>query len=446
MSVYRARRTVELEIPRSISASHVKGILPEDDDKLQTLIRLIGSIDTREKILIFSQFSDTAEYLYQSMKHLTGSMRKIDGSSGNIHPIVRRFAPRSNNYRLQENEEEIRILITTDVLSEGLNLQDCSIVINYDLHWNPVRLIQRMGRVDRIGTTSERIRALNFLPEQNLEKRLHLAEKLRERIREIHRTIGEDAGILEKDEELNEESMYAIYMGDSSILEEEEDREELSLSGIEEQVRNLKVNHPEYYNYVLNIPDGVRSAMTSDELDDVRYIMMETDSTHTLMLTDREGNVITRDLIKVLESIQCERNTPRAPLPPRYNQSIVKATRKFELEYEQAASELHARGNLPGTVREYLRRELQSLYHSSSSETVRNNIGILFSIFERNLPENAVRAIRVLVQKNYSGEELLAELGILYRNYGLAAPLESAQASSHGSPVTPKLVCSEAIY
>jgi superfamily II DNA/RNA helicase len=90
--------------------------------------------------------------------------------------IVARFAPRANADQ-QPHGPEINILIATDVLSEGLNLQDCSQVINYDLHWNPVRLIQRFGRIDRIGSEHDEIYAYNFLPETELEKQLGLHEK-----------------------------------------------------------------------------------------------------------------------------------------------------------------------------------------------------------------------------------------------------------------------------
>ena len=102
-------------------------------------------------------------------------------------------------------------LIATDVLSEGMNLQDCDAIINYDLHWNPVRLIQRFGRIDRIGTEFEVIRGFNFLPEVGLERNLGLRRRLQQRIQEIHDTIGEDAAILDASERLNESAMYAIY-------------------------------------------------------------------------------------------------------------------------------------------------------------------------------------------------------------------------------------------
>src|SRR5205823_1723043 len=112
----------------------------------------------------------------------------------------------------------------------GLNLQDCDKIINYDLHWNPVRLIQRFGRIDRIGSEHARVYGFNFLPETALDRNLGLRERLHHRIQEIHDTIGEDSAILDTTEQLNEEALYAIYEQQSGVLSRfEEDPEETFL-------------------------------------------------------------------------------------------------------------------------------------------------------------------------------------------------------------------------
>jgi len=115
--------------------------------------------------------------------------------------VVGRFAPKANpEYRFAKGEAELMTVVATDVLAEGLNLQDCDNIINYDLHWNPVRLIQRFGRIDRIGSEHEVIFAYNFLPEAGIDKNLGLKERLHNRIQEIHDTIGEDSQILDETE------------------------------------------------------------------------------------------------------------------------------------------------------------------------------------------------------------------------------------------------------
>ncbi|MEE8392379.1 MAG: helicase-related protein, partial [Anaerolineae bacterium] len=135
----------------------VEPIGPQEDNKLQQLIAMLTYGRTlsddhslpgdlaHSKVLIFTQYADTAHYLYDNLKHL-GRIRAVESDTKDRGRVILRFAPQANNYELQPSDEELRILVATDVLSEGLNLQDANHVINYDLHWNPIRLIQRVGR------------------------------------------------------------------------------------------------------------------------------------------------------------------------------------------------------------------------------------------------------------------------------------------------------------
>ena len=152
-------------------------------------------------------------------------------------------------------------MIATDVLSEGLNLQDCDKIINYDLHWNPVRLIQRFGRIDRIGSEHDAVFGFNFLPETNLERESRAQTNSQSRIREIHETIGEDSAILDPSEQLNEEAMYAIYEKDGgtnlSLFEDED--ELVDLNEAEEILRQLKKENPGEYDRIAALRDGIRT-------------------------------------------------------------------------------------------------------------------------------------------------------------------------------------------
>ena len=173
-----------------------------------------------------------------------------------------RFAPKANpEYKFQSGESELFTLVATDVLAEGLNLQDCDKVINYDLHWNPVSLIQRFGRIDRIGSDHDVVYGFNFLPETGIERNLGLREKLQNRIQEIHDTIGEDSAILDRSEQINEEAMYAIYEkkgGQLSLFEDEEEEEFLDLNEAEEILRQLRKENPAEFERIANLRDGIR--------------------------------------------------------------------------------------------------------------------------------------------------------------------------------------------
>lgn len=183
------------------------------DDKLKKLIRLLNSKELAdEKVLIFTEFADTARYLTRHLEEagIEGVDEVHSGTPGNRADIIRRFAPyynRSSSPELIEaGKKEIRILVSTDVLSEGLNLQDATRLVNYDIHWNPVRLMQRIGRVDRrMNPAVERrivedhpereggrgrIRYWNFLPPDELNEIFSLYSRVMEKTSVIARTLG----------------------------------------------------------------------------------------------------------------------------------------------------------------------------------------------------------------------------------------------------------------
>ena len=180
----RLRRHIESDIRLMHEMLElVAPITPQRDAKLQTLKRQLGQAPVAgKKALIFTQYADTANYLFEQLNpgDLQPDIEVLFGGDKSKARVVGRFAPKANpGFRVRANEPEIRILVATDVLAEGLNMQDCDIVINYDLHWNPVRLIQRFGRIDRIGSEHAVIWGFNFLPELGIERNLDLTEVLR---------------------------------------------------------------------------------------------------------------------------------------------------------------------------------------------------------------------------------------------------------------------------
>ncbi|BAZ18377.1 putative helicase (plasmid) [Calothrix sp. NIES-4071] len=175
----------------------------------QLLLQLKG-----QKVLVFSYFKDTAEYVYNELQADTQWLdaMKVDKQAPAIDLItgttpskqrfekVKRFAPKANCLSEEElqayQDREIDIFICTDVLSEGQNLQDAGVLVNYDLHWNPVRMIQRAGRIDRLGTDFDELFIYNCFPEEGLETLLGLVARLQARIAMIDREVGLDASVL----------------------------------------------------------------------------------------------------------------------------------------------------------------------------------------------------------------------------------------------------------
>ena len=194
----------------------VADITPEHDLKLQTLLHLLDDKmhnpinPGNKKVLIFSAFSDTAEYLYDQvssyMKNnygldsavITGTIdgrTTIKGLKATLNNVLTCFSPisKSRDVLMPGSTKEIDILIATDCISEGQNLQDCDYLVNYDIHWNPVRIIQRFGRIDRIGSRNQYIQLVNFWPDMMLDDYINLKSRVETRMKiSIMTSTGDD--------------------------------------------------------------------------------------------------------------------------------------------------------------------------------------------------------------------------------------------------------------
>lgn len=181
--------------------------LGANDDKLnafsELLTKIIHEQKSGKKVLVFSYYADTINYLRETLPSfiaLDNFSQKSAFTSGenktNIENIVKRFSPKSKGGLDVTDENSIDYLFATDVLSEGQNLQDCGTLINFDLHWNPVRMIQRNGRINRLGSEYESVNIYNMHPETNLESYLKLVSRLEQKIDRIKYTIGTDQSIL----------------------------------------------------------------------------------------------------------------------------------------------------------------------------------------------------------------------------------------------------------
>ena len=194
----------------------VADITPEHDTKLQELLKLVSDkIENpinpgNKKVLIFSAFSDTAEYLYEHVSTyvkkkyglntavITGSIdgkTTIRGFKASLNNVLTCFSPisKGKDLLMPESDADIDILIATDCISEGQNLQDCDYLVNYDIHWNPVRIIQRFGRIDRIGSKNQYIQLVNFWPDMDLDEYINLKSRVETRMKiSVMTSTGDD--------------------------------------------------------------------------------------------------------------------------------------------------------------------------------------------------------------------------------------------------------------
>lgn len=423
----------------------VEPICAEEDAKLQTLKKWLCRNPLREgKRLIFTQYADTAQYLYDNLNP-NDKRDDIDviysGDKSKIR-VVGRFAPKANpEYRFSKGESELMTLIATDVLAEGLNLQDCDKIINYDLHWNPVRLIQRFGRIDRIGSEHDVIYGFNFLPEIGIERTLGLKETLHNRIQEIHDTIGEDAAILDCDEQLNEEAMYAIYekQNDQLSLFEDEKEEPVDLNEAEEMLRQLRRDRPEEYDRIADLRDGIRSS--KPDTNKGFYIFCQAGRYQQLYLAGEDGKILTRETPRILGAIRCGPTLRGSELPKGYNAAIMRVKRQFGEEVKQRQSERDYTLALT-QGQKYVIRELRILFESESDDDRKAQINILEAAFRRSVTAAISRQLNLIRRNGITGHELLQALSDLYHQHGMKDWLEH---NKHGiaEQQIPTIVCSE---
>ena len=268
--------------------------------------KLITQEHPHEKILIFTQFADTANYLYsQLLKRNINDVECVTGSNNNPTEFAHRFSPISNEKpNIKNSEDEIRVLISTDVLSEGQNLQDAHIILNYDLPWALIRLIQRVGRVDRIGQKSSRILSYFFFPEEGIENIIRLRQKLDTRLEENAEVVGSDERFFE---EQNNTILENLYHEKSGILDEEDS--EIDLASFAYQIwKNAIEKNPKLKKIIPELPD-VSYSTKSFENKGVLVYTKTAENNDVLSWISEDGDIITQSQMNILQAAACEPRT-----------------------------------------------------------------------------------------------------------------------------------------
>ena len=268
----------------------IEDITPEHDSKLQELYHVIDEKishpinDGNKKIIIFTAFSDTAYYLYDNIcdyvkqKYglntalVTGSVEGRTNAplkNKDLNSVLTCFSPISKGRDLFENlpKVDIDLLIATDCISEGQNLQDCDYLINYDIHWNPVRIIQRFGRIDRIGSKNKEIQLINFWPDVSLDDYINLKAKVETRMKIVNMTATGDDNILSEEEKTDLEYRKTQLMRLKNEVVDMEDMTtgisivDLGLNEFRMDLLEYIKTHPD----IDNSPFGLHAVVSANE-------------------------------------------------------------------------------------------------------------------------------------------------------------------------------------
>ena len=308
-------------------------IKPENDDKIKTLKNILSS-DTRvkdKKVIIFTEYRSTAKYIYRELSSFGfKNIFELDGQSKvNRKEIIERFAPYYNDHTSKTITDEIQILIATDVLAEGLNLQDASCLINYELHWNPVRLMQRIGRVDRrrnhlieesllsdhpeLIDDRQNVYYWNFLPPTELEQLLSLYSTVSQKTLRISKTFGVEGKQL-----LTPDDDYDALKDFNSAYEGIESREE----EIALEFQNLMVAYPQYEEEAKKLPRKMFSGKLYADIKGIFFCyelpIKKADDTwscgdgrYVWYLLNLDNESVITDVYKIWKIVKTEPEVPR---------------------------------------------------------------------------------------------------------------------------------------
>ncbi|MDQ3259108.1 MAG: NgoFVII family restriction endonuclease, partial [Acidobacteriota bacterium] len=314
------------------------------DAKLAALLHLLQFTHPHQKVLVFTQFADTVDYLAKELKargitHAEG----VTGSSPDPTELAWRFSPESNDKRARVSpEQELRVLVATDVLSEGQNLQDCSIVVNYDLPWAIIRLIQRAGRIDRIGQQAEGILCYSFLPADGVERIINLRRRVSQRLRENAEVVGADEAFFE--DELSTSALIDLYHEKAGILDGEADAE-VDLASYAYQIwKNAIDRDPSLQRMIDDLPNVVYSTRahqpTPDKPEGVLVYLRTGDDTDSLAWIDRDGTSVTQSQLAILNAAECAPDEPPLPRHPQHHELVERGVEHLVQEQSSAGGQL----------------------------------------------------------------------------------------------------------
>ncbi|MDE0109158.1 MAG: C-terminal helicase domain-containing protein [Bryobacterales bacterium] len=317
---------------------------PSKDAKLNALYSLLTQTFPERKVLVFSQFADTVDYLEVQLKERgVGDIAGVTGNSADPTQLAWRFSPDSNQRKGEGRPEgELRVLVATDVLSEGQNLQDSHVVVNYDLPWAIIRLIQRAGRVDRIGQKAEEILCHSFLPADGVERIIDLRGRVRERLRENAEVVGTDEAFFEDEDD--DQAIVSLYHERAGILDGDPEGDVDLASHAYQIWKNAVGADPSLEKAVADLPDLVFSSRkhipAAQRPEGVLVFMRTADGNDALAYVDGEGRSISESQLEILSAAECQPDTPAQPHHRNHHDLVAEGVKHVVKEEKRVGGQL----------------------------------------------------------------------------------------------------------
>jgi superfamily II DNA or RNA helicase len=420
---------------------------PVKDEKLAELEKLLTKKHPKEKVLLFSQFADTVSYLNEQLR--ARGLKKfaaVTGDTEDPSDFARRFSPDSNKAREKVTaSDELRVLVATDVLSEGQNLQDAAIVVNYDLPWAIIRLIQRAGRVDRIGQKSEEILCYSFLPAEGVNRIIRLRERVRQRLHENAEVVGTDEMFFE--DEKHDGLIRDLFTEKSGILDDPEDSE-VDLASLAYQIwknacdidPSLKKTIPDMASVVFStkalstVPPKPAGAGGATPDSGVMVYVRTADGNDALAWVDEQGRTVTESQHEILRAAACEPATPALARLASHHTLVQQAVTGIQKEHATTGGQL----GKPASARRRVYEQLKD-YATQVKDTLFDIKPLhqsIDAIYAAPLTEAARDLLNREMKSGIDTEKLVELVLSLHEEDRLCVPQDDVEARE------PKIICS----
>lgn len=417
---------------------------PAADTKLNALYKLLQEDHPGEKAIVFTQFADTVRYLEHQLRKNRGvtSIAGVTGESEDPTGYAWRFSPRSNQHEANKSnpaflpENELRVLIATDVLSEGQNLQDAAIIINYDLPWAIIRLIQRAGRVDRIGQKSPTILCYSFMPADGVEALIRLRARVRQRLHENAEVVGTDEAFFEEDRE--KQKLLDLYNEKSGSLDGDNDQEVDLASHAYQIWKNATDKNPELRATIEAMPEVVFSTkayVPAEQQSHGALVYARTaEGNDSLAWIDPAGKSITQSQFDILRAAECEPETVALPRREDHHTLVQRGIEHIVAEEKTVGGQLGRPSGARFRTYERLKHYADELKGTLFATPALNRV--IEEIYRFPLRQSAVDTLNRNLRAGISDDKL-AELVLALRDDDRLCIVHEDEQTQE-----PKLICS----
>jgi hypothetical protein len=415
---------------------------PNKDAKLSALADLLTKSHPNEKVLVFTQFADTVAYLTKQLQRRgIAALEGVTGDSVDPTGVAWRFSPISNGKRdVVRVQDETRVLVATDVLSEGQNLQDCSVIVNYDLPWAIIRLIQRAGRVDRIGQTAEVIMCYSFLPTEGVERIIGLRNRVRARLQENAEVVGTDEAFFEDD--ADDRLILNLYNEKTGILDGDGDTE-VDLSSLAYQIwKNAIDADPSLQKKIPELPNVAYSTRTHtptpDTPDGVLVYVRTAQGNDSLAWINDRGEKVTESQLTILRAAECSPMTPAMPRNEQHHDLVRKGAELIAAEEKLVGGQLGRPSGARFRTYERLKRHVEDV--RGTIFYTQELLNAIDEVYRYPLRPVAIDSLNRQLKSGVS-DQTLAELVMALREEGRLCVVQDNEPDAE-----PQIICSLGMF